>query len=378
LDKPTVLKDNFGTSAEKPTVLKDDFDKRTVLKDNFGTSAEKPTVLKDDFDKPTVLKDNFGTSAEKPTVLKDNFDKPTVLKDNFDKPTILKDHFEQPTVLKDNDAPTRILTPTPKTVEPKDDLKKQLKLWGSVAAAVCLFGAIFGYCNAQKNSKITDAPIPVAVDTTNTQKAEIAQTIDVPNLDTTAAIAAIAPTSVPATASTATATPAKKVENQVPKTGKPTATAPQKPHNNSEWQVAVAPAPASATPTKPATPETTKVEPAKSEPKMELPSYISNMSVFYKTSLVKELQRLGTDKTLGIGKEKSWTMVFIIESNGSGRKGSERLYCEKCNEAEKNKLLPYLQQSLDFGFPVPLQENKPVAFRLKIEMVNGIPNLKVF
>jgi serine/threonine protein kinase len=396
LDKPTVLKDNFGTSAQIPTVLKDDFDKPTVLKDNFGTSAQMPTVLKDDLDKPTVLKDN---SAAKPTVLKDDFDKATILKDNLDKatilkndldkptvlkdnfgisaeqPTVMKNDFDQPTVLKEQDAPTRILTPIPKTVEQPDDFKKQLKLWGGIAAVVCLFGVIFGYFVAQKRGGTITQTAPPILDT-SAQKTETAQ-VTVPEILDTTAVAVATTTIAPATTVASTVTPAKKTE-KVPKSTKSTNYANSAAQTLPDNSIVTIPTSGPATPTKSTTTEpAVKVELPKTETK-ELASKIDNLDKFYKTSLIKELQRLGTDKTLGIGKEKSWSMVFIIESNGSTKKDSERLYCDKCNEAEKNKLSPYLKQSMEFGFPVPLQAGKPVAFKLKIDMVNGTPDLKVF
>jgi serine/threonine protein kinase len=349
-DKPTVLKDNLGSSTDNANIWKENFDKPTVLKDNFGTSAEKPTVLKENFDKPTVLKDNFGTSADKPTVLKDNFDKPTVLKDNLDKPTVLKDNFDKPTVLKDNDAPTRILPATPKTVEQQDDLKKQVKLWGSIAAAVCLVGGIIGYCNGQKNKKLAAVTTTVTVtDTTKTQPVETAQITTAPIPDTTAAITATAPTSVPATPLTSTTSTAKKTEKDKPKPSKPATATPQTAPHNSEWPVAPAPAP--ATPTKPVTPEPTHVEPVKTEPaKPVLASSLDNMSDFTgeKGLIYKHLNKIDCN---------NFTVSFIIKANGMIADPQWVKGDEKCKNAALSQVrsMPQLK--------TPISDKKPADYK---------------
>jgi serine/threonine protein kinase len=340
-----ILKDNFDDVTSKPNIWKEDFSKPNVLIEDFGNLSEKPTVLKDHSDNPTVLKDNFDI----PTVLKDNFDKPTVLKDNFDKPTVLKDNSaDNPTVLKNNDAPTRILPSTPKTVEPQGDLKKQLKLWGGIAATVCVFGAFFGYCNGQKNKKITEATTTV-LDTMKIQQVETAQVTVATIPDTVATTVATAPTPAPVTPSASTTSTAKKTEKDKPKSSKSTPATTQSAHNNSEW--AVAPAPAPAMPTKPATPETIKVEPVKTEPaKPVLALSLDNLSDFTgeKGLIYKHLNKIDCS---------NFTVSFIIKANGMIADPQWVKGDEKCKNAALAQVrsLPQLK--------TPIYDKKPADYK---------------
>jgi serine/threonine protein kinase len=358
LDKLTVLKNNSGTSSEKskdnldkPTVLKDSLDKPTVLKNPSGTSADKPTVLKNpsgtSADKPTVLKNPSGTSADKPTVLKNpsgtSADKPTVLKNpsgtSADKPTDLMNDLDKPTVLKNNSSIS--------AAQP-DDFKKQLKLWGGIAAVVCLFGVIFGYCKGQKNKKIVEAVAP-ALDSANAQKFETAL-ITVESLpDTTTAIAVPATTIAPTTASLPAAAAAKKPTKESPKPGKTaTATTQPTPVHPNEWTVAPAPDP---TPVKPATPEIPKAEPAKTEPsKPVLAPSLDNMSDFTgENGLIhKHLNKVKCD---------NFTVSFIIKANGMIAEPQLVKGDKKCENVVLAQIrsLPQLK--------TPLYDKKPADYK---------------
>jgi hypothetical protein len=235
-------------------------------------------------------------------------------------------------------------------VEPQDDLKKQLKLWGSIAAMVCLFGAIFGYCKGQKNKKLVEV-VPTVIDTTKIQIIEKEQITVASIPDVIPATLPVVSNPVPTTTPTSTTTPAKKSEKDKPKSSKPASTTSQNPHNNSEWTVAPAAAPTPVTPTKPATLETTQVAPVKTEStKPILASSLDNMSDFTgeKGLIHKHLNKIDCN---------NFTLSFVIKANGMIADPQWVKGDEKCKTAALSQVrsMPQLK--------TPIYDKKPADYK---------------
>jgi serine/threonine protein kinase len=302
-----------------------------------ANAAEIPTVLKDSSAEiPTVLKDG---SANTPTVVL-----PNKLLENNGYTKLLS----EPTI---DEGATQIMTSTPKMVEEQDDFKKQLKLWGKIAGIVCLCGLIFGYCMGQRNRSTAAAAAAPATDTTRVQKIDTSAVTIAPILDTIPTIAD-AVTLVPATttALTPTATPTI-VKKPVPVKGnKAPAASAKSPAATDDW-LKPAPAPASTpAPAKPATPETTKVEPTKIEQKPVLASSLENMKDFTAEGSVinTHLNKINCD---------NFTVSFMIRANGT----VDDPQLVKGNKKCEAKILAQVQSMPKLT--IPKYEGKPADFK---------------